>query len=204
MKEPGDDGKSRSTAREVDVFTAHLAIIDFIDNVMPQIRSPILLKSALVIWRKTHGFGKISEEIGATELARRTKVDRSDIKKALQPSEPHEMIGFRVEPQSDRRQQLRTVYSFPIPSRVREQIAKAAESKAAAKRKNPPTPGGDLPPLTRGETPPTQSEVYSESCSSNPVHARTSDYLPMKRDADSESWSTPETHSSNPRWNDKD
>ncbi len=59
------------------------------------------LKPALVIWRKTHGFGKTRETIGATELATRTKTGRANIKKRLRPHEPHEFAGIKVEPQTE-------------------------------------------------------------------------------------------------------
>ena|ERR1051326_4294831 len=187
--------------RQVDAFTALLSIIDFIDHEMPGMKSLVELKSRLVIWRKTHGFGKVSEEIGAAELARRTKVDKADIKKRLRPHEPHELAGIKVEPQRAGDVQLRTVYSLPVNDRVRAQLAKA-KLTTDAKKQNPPTPGGKFPPPHRGENPPTQSEVQSESSISNQEHTHTSDYPPKNRTSDSQVGSAREAPFVKPPWND--
>lgn len=199
---PRDGEFAEKKSREVDPFTALLSILDFIDHEMPGMKSLVALKSWLVLWRKTHGFGKVSEEIGATELARRTKVNRADIKKRLRPHEPHELAGVKVEPQHEGRQQRRTVYSLPVNNRVQSQLANA-KLTADAKKQNPPTPGGKSPPPPRGGNPPTQSEVQSESCTSNQEHIHTSDYPPKNQNSDSPSSSGREPWS-RPPWNDAD
>ena len=110
-------------------FTALLSIIDFIDRDMPRIENIGELKAALVIWRKTHGWGKLSERIGTTELQRRTGLARSTIQRNVGA------LKFLVaaEPTKTTRGgntlHLCRILSWPINDRAFEQIAKAERAK---------------------------------------------------------------------------
>ncbi len=54
-----EDRPTNPQPRTIDIFTALVAIVDFIDNDLPKLRSSTDLKAALVIWRKTHGWGLV-------------------------------------------------------------------------------------------------------------------------------------------------
>jgi len=131
----------KSDVREVDTFAAYLAIIDFIDNDMPKLRSIAELRTALVIWRQTHGWHKLSDQIGITQLAKKTQTDPKAIGRALSGKRPGgkagtplaEKIGiFRQQERDAAGDLARTPYTWPINDRVRAQLEKATESRPTA------------------------------------------------------------------------
>jgi hypothetical protein len=74
------DGKP---AREVNVYAAYLAMIDFIDNELPYMRSKGELMAHLIVWRQTHGWGKLCDAIGRKEFEKRTSLGRDAVRVAL-------------------------------------------------------------------------------------------------------------------------
>jgi hypothetical protein len=144
----------------VPSFTALLAIIDLIDNDLPRFRSATDIKAALIIWRKTHGWGLTAEEIGAAELAQRAGTDKDVMKKRL--SAVCTAIGIRVEARSAPTRNggtvhLRTRYHWPINQRVEEILRKAAGTLGSVR---PPGSGASDP--HPGE-PATPTQLHIES-----------------------------------------
>ncbi len=63
---------SSNISSSVDPFTAYLSVIDFIDRHMAACTGAEV-KVFLYIWRRTHGFGKLSDAIGLSQMCRGTK-----------------------------------------------------------------------------------------------------------------------------------
>ena len=169
--EHSGDGSPKSSDREVEVFTAHLAILDFIDNEMPKLGSVAELKAALVIWRQTHGWGKLTDSIGIAQLAKQTATDAKAIQRALSGKRPG---GRKDRPLAEKigivrhRQGLdaagdlaRTRYTWPVNERVRAKLEKASQNQSGSKRGGgvqvTPTPGVQVTPTGGGKITPTQS-----------------------------------------------
>jgi hypothetical protein len=154
---PGRNG------REVNYFTAEVMMNDFIDNEMPHLK-PAEVKLALVIWRKTIGWGKLAEEVGTRELCVRTKLDRDTIKRAILPL--CKGLGIRTEQSRKQGVLPRRRYTWPINERVTATLAKTPGNRWVG-GKLPPTPGrqvtpdgeGELTPEGGGQNPPTQSNT---------------------------------------------
>jgi hypothetical protein len=121
-------------AREVDAFTALLSIVDFIDHDLSGIQSLPELKIALVIWRKTHGWGKTADAIGDRELAGRVGMHRRNLRRTT-----GKMGRFAsVEHSESRGTKCRTVYRWPVNERVSEAVEKARGGGIKS------TPGGGI------------------------------------------------------------
>lgn len=125
--------KPKRSYREIDTFTALLAIIDFIDNEMPTLRSVTDVKIALVLLRKTFGWGRRSEEIGATELGLRAGVDKDVLKNRISPLCAR--LGVTREQRTSESKSgnmvpLRTRYEWPINDRVRKMLDKKPSTGA--------------------------------------------------------------------------
>lgn len=159
-----DESKPKRTIREIDTFTSQLVILDFIDNEMPHLRSVTDVKIALVLLRKTLGWGRQSEEIGATELALRAGVDKDVLKDRISllcaklGVERQEQTG---ETKSGNTIRLRTRYHWPINERVRKLLDKTVGTGVGAIR---PPRRGESNPQGGASFPPTQSST-SESYS---------------------------------------
>lgn len=169
LEHPGNDNPNRSD-REVDIFTALLAILDFVDNEMPKLGSIAELRTALVIWRQTHGWGKLTDSIGIAQLAKQTATDAKAIQRALSGKRPGgkintplaEKIGIIRQQDLDEAGDLaRTRYTWPINERVRAKLENAAQTRAAANGGGgvqvTPTRGVQVTPTSGGKIAPTQS-----------------------------------------------
>ena len=143
----------RRGSKEVDYFTAVVMVNDFIDNDAPFLK-PAEVKLAFVIWRKTIGWGKYSEEIGAKELRNRTGLDRDTIKRTRRAV--CEKIGIKISQRREQGVLSRCRYTWPVNARVAEAIEKARKGWGMG-GKLPPTPGGQATPDGAGQNPPTQS-----------------------------------------------
>ena len=188
--------------REVDTFTALLSIIDFIDNEMPGVKNLGTLKAALVIWRKTHGWGKIAEGIGTKQLQLLTGLARSTIQHNIDTLRFLEVAEPTATTRKGNTRHLRRIFTWPINDRVRELLKKAGRarggegSSGGGAPRDEATPGRRTPPrgdssggrgvprdeATRGsKTPPPEgaqrgdSSDYSlESSTSTPGESLTS------------------------------
>lgn len=152
--------RQEHNTREVEPFTAYLAMIDFIDNEMPNLGSLAELRTALVIWRQTHGWGKLTDSIGITQFVKKTASDPKAISRALSGWRQGGKTGAPLAEQIGvvRRQTretagdlARTQYTWPINRRVREKLKQVPEKKAVnggGGVQLPPTPdnwAGDSP-----------------------------------------------------------
>jgi hypothetical protein len=158
-------GTNASGDREVSVYDAYRAMLAFIDNELPRIRRLLELKAILVIWRKTYGWGKFVEEIGAAEFAKRAGADKERMKEVLADmpagwAERRQKITEKGKPVK-----LRTRYGFPL---AREQQATlACDRQATLVRKKGATPS---PPTGATQS---NTESRSEDCGtskSSPTH----------------------------------
>jgi len=145
--------KPKGESREVDYFTAEVLMNDFIDNEMRRLK-PAELKLALVIWRKTIGWGKFSETIGAIELRKRAKLNKDTVKDTIKAL--CDKVGIKYEQARENGVLLRRRYTWPMNERVRAVIEKAREGREVG-GKLPPTPRGQTTPDGGGQNPPTQS-----------------------------------------------
>jgi hypothetical protein len=135
-------------AREVDAFTALLSIVDFIDHDLSEIQSLTELKIALVIWRKTHGWGKTADAIGDRELCGRVGMNRRNMQRLGK-------LGSyaTAERAMSGRNRCRTVYHWPVNERVRGAVEKAREGGII---KTPP-------PGVQGTPPPWRHKYATQS-----------------------------------------
>jgi hypothetical protein len=119
---------SQSSAREIGAFAAYVAILDFIDHAMPGVRTLGELRTLLVIWRKTHGWGKLSEKIGTTELEKRTNLDRGTVRRSVQKIAQGSDItveSSKLKVDSGAEVHRRKRFTWPINSRVKAKLIKA-------------------------------------------------------------------------------
>lgn len=149
--------KRNRRTKEVGFFEAQVMMNDFIDNEMPNLK-PAEVKLALVIFRKTIGWGMRSEQIGRTELCKRTKLDPTTVKRTTGPL--CATLGIRV----DQTPGVRRRYWWPMNERVAANLAKAEAAKGQQA-------GGELPPATRGQMPP-RSRGQNAPTQSNPLQSR--------------------------------
>jgi hypothetical protein len=160
------EGRSKLAAREVDIFTAYLTILDLIDHEMPGLKTLGELRTLLVLWRKTHAWGKLSEQIGTTELVRRTNLDRVTVRRSVHKIAASGFITVeapQVRLESGSVMHERKEFTWPINSRVKEALVKAS----SATKKNVAGVGTtctdssvNLSPSGWIRTAPTQSEVH--------------------------------------------
>lgn len=169
--------------REVDYFTACLTMVDFIDHEMPKLGSIAELRAALLIWRKTHGWGQLSDQIGVRQLAKAAGTDQKSIARALSGKRPGdkggaklaEKIGILSEQGRDAAGDLaRTRYTWPINERVQAKLVKAAAKKAARVNGGggvqfTPTPGVQSAPTGGVQFTPTQSSTDQSSTGQSAV-----------------------------------
>ncbi|SRR5579883_3435863 len=88
----------KRTPREVDYFTGVVIMNDLIDNVLPNLK-PAEAKLVLVIWRKTIGWSKLSENIGTRELCKRTGLNRDTVKDTIRTA--CEKVGIVIEQEKE-------------------------------------------------------------------------------------------------------
>jgi 5-methylcytosine-specific restriction endonuclease McrA len=139
---------------------------DFIDNVMPTL-GPSEIKLALVIWRKTIGWGRLSEQIGTRELCKRGKLNKYTVKDTI--SGLCEKAGITKEQKRECGVLSRRRFTWPMNKRVTAVIAQARRDWVGGKV--PPTPegqttpedGGEIDPEGGGPSPPTQCNTYEST-----------------------------------------
>jgi hypothetical protein len=179
------------SAREVDYLTAMIIMNDLIDNEMPRLK-PSEFKLAMVICRKTIGWGRFSENIGTVELCGRASLDPKTVKTTIRSV--CELLGIRINQTRDERTGVltRRRFTWPINERVASLLDKA---RAGVGGNLPPTPegqrspegGGKSTPDGGGQNPPTQSNPsQSDPPQSDPlgngIQEKTdSDNLPTNR-----------------------
>jgi len=130
--------------REVDFFTAVVMMNDFIDNEMPYLK-PAELKLALVIFRKTIGWGKYSDQIGRKQLCILAKLDKDTVKDAIH--NVCEKVGIVTEQTLENRVLSRRRYTWPKNERVKATLDKVGQRQEG---------GGQNTPQGEGDNPPTQ------------------------------------------------
>jgi hypothetical protein len=130
--------------REVDFFTAVVMMNDFIDNEMPYLK-PAQVKLALVILRKTIGWGKYSDEIGTKQFCILAKLDRDTVKDAIH--NVCEKVGIMIEQKRENKVLSRRRYTWPKNERVRATLEKVGQRQKG---------GGQNTPQSEGDNPPTQ------------------------------------------------
>jgi hypothetical protein len=163
--------------REVNIFTAHLAILDFIDNDMKNLSSMAELRAALVIWRKTHGWGKMTDAITSSQLVALTGSDRGGIRRARKTLT--EKVGISIDQELDDAGDLaRTRYTWPINARVRATLEKSAKAKEEGGVGNAPTGGVRFAP--------TQSCNYQSCKEVPPVGFSSAVSVSVERQADTQ------------------
>ena len=145
-------GKSEAHSREVEIFTAWLTMLDFIDYDLPKIKTLGELRTRLVVWRKTHGWGKLSEEIGITEFMKLTGSDRGTVRRSVQQIPCRESCikveSPKIDLESGAVLNLRKRFTFAVNDRVKaiqsrvKSKATDAESKqlSSTKKREPITP----------------------------------------------------------------
>jgi hypothetical protein len=195
--------RAQVDTRDVDAFTAYLAMIDLIDNEMPNVATLGELRTLLTIWRKTHGWGKVADEIGTTELERRTGLDRSTVRRSVKGIAKAGYVvveDSRVELASGAALHRRKKFTWPINERVKEVLAKAKASQdpncevVGTSRTYPRVHDA---PTRWVKDAPTQSSISSESCAPQSCN---SDEQPTKRkERDSQAGCGPRTIDETPK-----
>jgi hypothetical protein len=158
--------------REIDMLTALAAVVDLIDNELPAMTSAGDIKAALVIWRKTHGWGLAVEEIGITELARRTQTNADNLRRRLPAV--CSALGIKTEARVGETKagnaiHLRKRYRWPVNDRVRKNLEKASGGWGYTY----PEGGGTATRTPPGTGAPTQSSTshHQNSVNENPSPA---------------------------------
>jgi len=135
--------RSRSrTAKEVPYFTAVVMMNDFIDKIMPNLK-PAELKLALTIWRKTIGWGKLSDQIGTKQFCILAKLNRDTVKDSIHPA--CQKVGIVTEQKPENGVMSRRRYTWSINERV-EATLQAADQRHKGRGQNPPHGEGYKPP----------------------------------------------------------
>jgi phage replication O-like protein O len=134
----GIEPPKRRTPKEVAYFTGIVMMNDFIDNDMPHLK-PAEIKLALVIFRKTIGWNKFSDEIGTTQLCKLAKLDKDTVKDTVR--HVCEKVGIRIDQRCERGVLSRRRYTWPLNERVAAILDKARRGWEV---------GGKLPPRLGG------------------------------------------------------
>jgi phage replication O-like protein O len=137
----------KRTPKEVDYFTGVVMLNDFIDYEMPHLK-PAEVKLALVIFRKTIGWGKFSDQIGTTQFCKLAKLDKDTVKDAIH--NVCEKVGIMTEQQRENGVLPRRRYTWPMNERVKATLDKTQGKKG----------GGQITPEGGGQNPPTQLNPY--------------------------------------------
>jgi hypothetical protein len=167
-------------AREVDYFTAVVMMNDFVDRVLPSLK-PAEAKLLLVIWRKTIGWNKLSEEIGTKELSNRARLDRDTVKDTIRSA--CQKGGVVIEQEKENGVLSRRRYTWPINERVAATLDKTYKGSGVG-GKLPPTHRGQNTPEGEGQNPPTQSyrsQLHPSNVRYHPIACRFQRYNPSTK-----------------------
>jgi Bacteriophage replication protein O len=132
------------TPREVNFFTAVVMMNDFIDNEMPNLK-PAELRLALTIWRKTIGWGKLSDQIGTKQFCKVANLNRDTVKDSIHTA--CEKVGIVTEQKRENGVVSRRRYTWPKNDRVKATLDEVSQRQNG---------GGQNTPQSEGDNPPTQ------------------------------------------------
>lgn len=117
---------------EVNVYEAYLSMLDFIDNELPYMRSDAEVRAHLVIWRQTHGWGKVSDPIGRKEFERRTGMGHEAVRTGIDGVEQHGVVLVESTIQTTAAGKLlamRQRYTWPVNDRVQAVIERGKNAE---------------------------------------------------------------------------
>jgi hypothetical protein len=175
-------GKEESAEKgwRVSAYAAYLALLDFIDNELHYMRTRGELVAHLIVWRKTHGWGKICDAIGANEFERRTGLDALTVRKGLDLMAEQGVVLTESTVQTTaagNELNARRRYTWPLNARVQKLLeTQETQSMRVGERithpsvRNQPTPGLESNPLNQVPV----NKVSDQS-------TKTTDYQPTNR-----------------------